>query len=109
MVTKPAQIRIDLPLIDLAAVCREFAVAELSIFGSVLRDEFRADSDVDFLVTFDSDDLGPWMGRLTDFEAALSKILGRKADVVLRSGVEQSPNYIRRRHILNSAQRLYVA
>ncbi len=94
---------------DLAELCRRFDVQELAVFGSVLRDDFQADSDVDFLVTFRNNDVGPWMSKLSELEAALTRLLGRKADVVDRPSIEQSENYIRRKHILQSARVLYVA
>ena len=94
---------------DLTEVCRRFHVQELAVFGSVLRDDFQVDSDVDFLVTFQNNDVGPWMSNLTGLEESLTQLLGRKADVVDKPSVEQSENYIRRKHILQSARVLYVA
>ena len=79
------------------------------LIGSVLRDDFRPDSDIDFLVRFQNDDFGPWMGKLLDLEEGLSKLLGRKVDVVTRGAVEQSENYLRRTHILGNARVIYVA
>ena len=90
-------------------LCREYGVQELAVFRSALRDDFDSDSDVDFLVTFKDDDYGPFLGKLTDFEEALSALLGRRADVVTRRSVEQSDNYIRRNHILSSLRSVYVA
>jgi uncharacterized protein len=110
MIYKPAQLQTDLPYEAIQSLCEKHRVVELSVFGSVLRDDFRPDSDVDFLVVFaDDQDYGPWMERLTDFQEDLSEVLARKVDVVPRAGVEQSENYIRRRHILESARRIYVA
>ena len=100
---------IGLPVDSIAAACRKYDVAELSVFGSILRDDFGPDSDVDFLVVFRNDDYGPWMGKLTDLEDELSSLLGRKVELVSKRGIEQSDNYIRRRHILSSARPIYVA
>ena len=94
---------------DLTELCRRFNVQELAVFGSVLRDDFQANSDVDFLVTFQNNDVGPWMSNLTGLEESLTRLLGRKADVVDKPSIEQSENYIRRKHILQSARVLYVA
>jgi predicted nucleotidyltransferase len=93
---------------NIAEFCRKWKIVELSFFGSVLRDDFRPDSDVDVLVTFAPD------GRFSLFdlvhmEDELGKILGRKVDLVERQAIEQSENYIRRRHILNSTETVYVA
>ena len=97
------------PLQEIAALCEEYGVQQLDVFGSVLRDDFGPDSDVDFLVVFKNNDYGPWMSKLTNLEEDLSRLLGRRVDVVSRHGVEQSENYIRRRHILSAARTLYVA
>jgi hypothetical protein len=98
-----------LPMDGVREICCRYDVAELSIFGSVLRGDFRPDSDVDFLVAFQNDDYGPWASKLTDMEADLSRLLGRKVDLVSRRAVETSENYIRRRRILDSREVVYVA
>jgi uncharacterized protein len=80
----------------------------LALFGSVLRGDFRPESDVDVLVTFAAD--ANWsIFDLMRMEEQLSTFLGRKADLVERRAVEQSENYIRRRHILSTAEPVYVA
>lgn len=110
MISRPTQVQFELPYGEIATLCEKHGVAELAIFGSALRSDFRSGSDIDFLVVFkDESDYGPWMSRLTEFQDSLAELLGRNVDVVSRSGVEQSENYIRRRHILNSAQTIYVA
>ena len=89
----------------LTAFCQRWRIAELAFFGSVLRDDFRPDSDVDVLVTFAPD--APW--GLLDFVAMqeeLSAILGRRVDLVSRRAVEKSDNWIRREAILGSAERV---
>ena len=100
---------ISLPMDEVREICRRYDVAELSIFGSVLRADFRPDSDVDFLVVFQNDDYGPWASKLMDMERDLSGLLGRKVDLVGRRAVEKSENYIRRRQILTSREVVYVA
>jgi len=109
MTYRTAGLKLDLPLDTIAALCREYGVAELSVFGSVLRDDFRTDSDVDFLVRFKNNDAGPWGGKFQDLNDELSALLGRKVDVVDTGGVEESPNNLRRAHILRSARVIYVA
>lgn len=105
----PEKCKLDLPLNQISELCRRYTVKELSIFGSVLRDDFRPESDIDFLVVFENDDYGPWMSKMTDMEEELAAILGRKVDLVSKHGIEQSENYIRRRHILSNARTVYVA
>ncbi|HEX7183389.1 MAG TPA: nucleotidyltransferase domain-containing protein [Thermoanaerobaculia bacterium] len=88
--------------------CRRWKILELSLFGSALREDFGPDSDVDLLVRFTPD--ADW--SLFDharMELELVEILGREVDLVTRSAVEQSPNWIRRQKILRTARPLYVA
>jgi uncharacterized protein len=92
----------------IAEFCQKWKIVELSFFGSVLREDFRPDSDVDVLVTFAPDRCYS-LFDLVHMEEELEKLLGRKVDLVERRAIEQSENYIRRKHILNSAQAIYVA
>jgi len=88
-------------------LCRRWHVAELCLFGSALRDDFRPDSDIDLLVTFTSD--AGWRARdLLRMQDDLETLFGRKVDLVERAAVEESENWIRRRHILEHAEPLYV-
>lgn len=83
--------------------CRKWKIEELSFFGSVLRDDFGPDSDVDVLVAFD--DSARWsLFDLVHMEDELKEILGRDVDLVERAGIEQSRNWIRRKAILEGAQ-----
>lgn len=88
--------------------CRRWKIAELSLFGSALREDFRPDSDLDLLVRFAAE--AEW--SLFDharMERELSELLGREVDLVSRSAVEESPNWIRRNEILRTATTLYAA
>lgn len=87
--------------------CKRWQVAELALFGSVLRDDYDRDSDIDVLVEFAPDGV-PGIEFVT-MAAELSRLLGRQADVLTRSAVERSRNHIRRREILESAEVIYEA
>jgi len=88
--------------------CRRWKVTELSLFGSVLRDDFGPDSDVDLLVSFAAG--AHWtLFDLVTMEGEMAAILGRKVDLVEREAVERSENYIRRKHILREAEVVYAA
>jgi hypothetical protein len=103
-----AQPRIPIDHGRIADFCRRWQIAELALFGSVLRDDFRPDSDVDVLVTFSPD--ARWsLLDLVRAERDLGAILGRRVDLAERKGIEESPNYIRRKSILETAEPLYVA
>jgi predicted nucleotidyltransferase len=99
--------RLTLDRERLAAFCRRWAVTELALFGSVLRDDFRSDSDVDVLVAF-APGARPGMFDLVDMEEELAGLFGRRVDLVTRRAVEESDNWIRRRAILASAVPLLV-
>ena len=89
----------------LAELCRRWRVAQLSLFGSVLRPDFRPDSDVDVLLTFSPD--ARWtLLDITRLQDELALILGRTVDVVEEKSLK---NPFRRREILRTRQVLYAA
>ncbi len=88
--------------------CQRWKIIELALFGSVLGDNFRSDSDVDVLVTF-MPDTRYSLFDLVHMQDELEQVFGRKVDLVERKSVEHSENYIRRKHILNSVESVYVA
>lgn len=92
----------------LESFCRKHGIVELSFFGSVLRDDFRDDSDVDVLVLF-APDVHYGLFDIVRLQDELSELLGRPVDLVERQAVEKSENYIRRRHILSHMEQVYVA
>jgi len=92
----------------IAAFCRKWKVTELAVFGSVVRGDFRPDSDVDFLVSFAPEADWGLLDHLA-MEEELSAIVGRKVDLVTRRAVERSTNRIRREAILGSAEVVYAA
>lgn len=101
-------LQIALPREAIADFCRRWRIVEFAIFGSVLREDFRPDSDVDILVTFEPGihwGFHEWLEMTKELE----NLLGRKVDLVERRLVEQSKNYIRRKHILSHLETIYVA
>jgi predicted nucleotidyltransferase len=103
----PESVRDLVPRASLARLCQRWRITELALFGSVLRPDFRLDSDIDLLVTFAPD--AAWSGwDWVTIEAELAALFGRKVDLVERAAVERSENWIRRRHILTHAEPLYV-
>ena len=99
---------IDIPRDEIAAFCKRWKVTELALFGSVLRDDFGPDSDVDVLVRF-KEEARHTLFDLDRMEEELSRMLGRQVDLIERVGIEQSRNYIRRKAILGSAEVVYAA
>jgi predicted nucleotidyltransferase len=93
---------------QIAEFCQRWRITELALFGSVLRADFRPDSDVDVLVSFASD--AHWtLFDMVHMQNEMSQILGREVDLVSRRGLEASRNYLRRDAILSSAEVVHVA
>lgn len=97
--------RIALTKERLADFCRKWEIVRLELFGSALREDFRDDSDIDVLVTFEpAAKCG--IGQHLAMEEELADLLGRPFDVVDRQSIERSKNYLRRRLIFGTAQTL---
>jgi predicted nucleotidyltransferase len=96
--------KIDIPADKIAAFCRENHIRSLALFGSVLSDDFRPDSDVDVLVEFEQDvEIGFLaLGRI---HRQLSALLQRPVDLVLRNGLK--PRL--RDSVVASAEIVYAA
>ena len=95
---------LDIPKDTLADFCRRNRIRRLSLFGSVLRDDFRPDSDVDVLVEFEPGARVGFIG-LAGMELELTEILGRKVD--LRTPAELSRYF--RDEVVAGAELLYAA
>jgi len=90
---------------QIAEFCRKWQIAEFSLFGSALRDDFRADSDVDVLVSF-APDARHSLFDLVTMETELSELFGRKVDLVERGSLV---NPFRRHEILRTRKVVYAA
>jgi hypothetical protein len=107
MIGRLPSLPIDLPYEALEPYCRRWKIVKLEVFGSILRDDFGPESDVDFLVTFDP--AARWtLFDMVDAEEQLAALVGRPVDLVEREPIEQSENWMRRRLILENAQTLCV-
>ena len=102
------KVYIEIPKEKIAEFCQKWKIREFSFFGSVLRADFRHDSDIDVLVTFD-ESAHHTLFDLVHMEEDLKKIFGRDVDLVSRRGIETSRNYIRKKAILDSAETVYAA
>jgi uncharacterized protein len=92
----------------IADFCHRWKITEFALFGSVLRDDFRPDSDIDVLVTF-APDISWRFYDLVSMKEELETMFGRSVDLIEKRLVESSDNYIRRKHILNHMETIYVA
>jgi len=100
--------RIPLDLQAITAFCRKWKITEFALFGSVLRDDFGPESDIDVLVTFSPEAQWSLLDHV-QMQDELAELFGRKVDLISRRGIEQSKNYIRRKAILSSAEVIYAA
>lgn len=96
--------RLEIPEAPLTAFCRANGIRRLALFGSVLREDFNAESDVDVLVEFEPGH-APGLLRLARMQAELSQIIGRPTD--LRTPNELSRYF--RSAVLAQAETRYVA
>ena len=97
--------RVDIPRGRIAEFCRKWKVAEFSLFGSILRDDFGPDSDVDVLVSFDP--AATWdLFDLVTMRDELMEVFGRAVDLVEKEGLR---NPFRQRRILSTREVIYAA
>jgi uncharacterized protein len=92
-----------LPTDAIRQFCRRWKIRELALFGSVLRPDFRPDSDVDVLVTF-TDDADWGLLAHIEMQQELATLLDRPIDLISKRALERRPNWVRREAILNTAQ-----
>ncbi|MDJ1181127.1 nucleotidyltransferase domain-containing protein [Roseofilum sp. BLCC_M91] len=98
--------RLGITPTQLAEFCQNCQITELSLFGSILRDDFHSQSDIDMLVTFSPDCHLSLLG-FVGLEQSLEDWLQRQVDLVEKNTVEDDFNWLRREEILNTAQVIY--
>ncbi|MFQ5731185.1 MAG: nucleotidyltransferase family protein [Planctomycetaceae bacterium] len=97
------QSNLSISLAEISRFCRRWKIARLSLLGSVLRDDFRTDSDVDVLVALRKDaewSLWDWIEMVDEIKL----LFGREVDVVEESGLR---NPFRRHEILRTRKVIY--
>jgi predicted nucleotidyltransferase len=96
--------RIDIADDVLTDLARRYHVREFAVFGSVLRDDFRTDSDIDVLVEYEAEAL---IGLFDHFKLAeeLEQLLGRRVDLVSKSALHRLIS----KNVLDSRRVLYAA
>ncbi len=96
---------IDIPMSKIEEFCRRWKIKEFSLFGSVVREDFGPDSDIDVLVSFEPD--AEWdLFHLVDMRDELMALFGRNVDLVEKEGLR---NPFRRRTILDTREVIYHA
>jgi uncharacterized protein len=93
---------------NLKNFCDRWLVEEFYLFGSVLREDFRADSDVDVLIKFN---LNSRIGliELVGMKQELEDFFGRDVDLLTKGSIEQSHNWIRQKEIFGTMRLIYVS
>jgi predicted nucleotidyltransferase len=96
--------RLGISYDQIVSFCRLWMVAEMALFGSVLRDDFRPDSDIDVLVDFLPE--ATWsLFDISRMRLELSSLFGREVDLVQTKGLR---NPFRRRAILSNREVIYA-
>ena len=101
-----SQKRFTIPQKEIADFCRRWNISEFALYGSALRPDFRAESDVDVLVTFGE---GSEWGLFdhVQMQQELQALLERKVDLVSRRALAQTQNQLLRDEILKTAKAIY--
>jgi len=103
--------RLGITPLQLREFCQKWQIAELAVFGSILRDDFRWDSenpsDVDFLYLF-SEGSQYSLFDVMHLKEELEGMLNRKVDFVSKTAIQKSRNWLRRREILGSGIMIYA-
>ncbi|HEY9838065.1 MAG TPA: nucleotidyltransferase family protein [Vampirovibrionales bacterium] len=98
---------IELPFAQIKAFCQRWYITEFALFGSVLRDDFCPDSDIDVLVTFDPQ-FRRGLAETIQMRQELETLFGREVDLIVKPAIAKSENWLRRQQILESAQVIYA-
>jgi hypothetical protein len=99
---------IDLPIEQIKEFCDRWQIIEFALFGSVLRNDFCPDSDIDVLVTF-APNAKRGLSETLQMRDELQTLFDRKVDFIVKAAIERSENWLRRKNILESAQVIYAA
>jgi len=97
---------IELPIAQIQDFCQRWHITEFALFGSVLRDDFRPDSDIDILVRF-SPSFRRGLEETLQMRQELQTLFNRKVDLIDKTAIERSENWLRRKNILESARAIY--
>ena len=107
MIVAPPNLKLELPLEQIADFCRRWGIARLEIFGSALRDDFRPESDVDFVASYVPEAHWSLLDRV-HMKHELEDMLGRDVDLLNRRALEHGRQNGRAASILAQTQLLYA-
>lgn len=100
----PSRIRVRVPQKELNEFCQHYQIKRLALFGSVLRKDFRPESDVDVLVLF-SPEARVGLLTLSRMRRELSSLFNRHVDLVPMDGLKP----VIREHVLSDIEEIYAA
>ncbi len=104
MAVHPSRIRVRVPQKELKEFCQQYQIERLALFGSVLREDFRPESDVDVLVLF-SPEARIGLLTLARMRRELSGLFNRRVDLVPMDGLKP----VIREHVLSDIEEIYAA
>ncbi len=93
--------------VKIEEICQQWEITELALFGSVLREDFNGDSDIDILVTFTPNNNISLLD-LENLEQQFATLFNRSVDIVTKKSIENSHNWILRQNILENSEVIYV-
>jgi predicted nucleotidyltransferase len=107
MFAKPTNLAIELPLAAIADFCRRWSILRLDVFGSALRRDFNANSDIDLVATYADDAHWSLLDRV-HMKHELEDLVGREIDLLNRRALEKQPQSSRAQSILKESRVLYA-
>ena len=85
----PSQVAIALPMGQIQTFCQQWQITEFALFGSILRDDFHPDSDIDILVTF-APNAQRGLTETLQMRDQLQRLFDRKVDLIVKAAIERS-------------------
>ncbi len=98
--------RLGISLNQLSDLCQQWGIREMALFGSILRDDFNQDSDIDFLISFEPS-ASQGLLTLSKIKSQLETLLDYPVDIAIKDSINHSDNWIRRQEILTTAKTIY--
>ncbi len=107
MIIANRSVQINISEQAISDFCKRWHIEDLALFGSVVREDFNSDSDVDVLISLPPDvfpSVTEWLAMIRE----LSSIFGRPVDLLTRATVERDHNSLFKASVLNSTQTMYT-
>ncbi|HEY9701013.1 MAG TPA: nucleotidyltransferase domain-containing protein [Allocoleopsis sp.] len=98
--------RLGISLNKLESLCQQWGITEMALFGSILRDDFHKNSDIDFLISF-APNVPQGLLTLSRLKHQLESLLNYPVDLAIKDSIKTSENWIRRQEILTTAKIIY--